>query len=662
MSVSKNGGAPSNSARRGRGPVRLSSVRVRPVLSSFLSRPRLLVARVLARLGVGEGALLVPLAVVIGIVTAGAAVGFHELIVFIRDHLYRLDRYGLDPGFLYGRGLVLLIVLPALGGLAVGCFSTYFMRQREGHGIIDVLESVTRGGGGNIRPLVALEKILTSAVTIGTGGSAGAEGPIVQIGAAIASGVGRAFQVARPHFPVLIGCGSAAGISAIFNSPIGGVLFTLEVVLLDFSLRTFTPVVVASVIANVATQGIFRWLDPNAAQYSIFVLPSWITDHEVRLNWGGVVNFFVLGVCCGLAGATFTRLMYWAEDSFARVRLARALKPALGGAAVGAMGALYVLGLGWGLLGRAKPVGFNHYPMPAFYGDGYGVVQRLLDGNFYGQFIELRSVMVLLGILVVVKIVATCLTLGSGGSGGVIAPSLFLGATAGALYGLVVQWAGHAAGVEVPFYALIGMGAVLAAVVHAPLAAILILFDVSQTPATILPAMLASVVAAGSAKLIFPDSIYSLSLRRRGVRVGTGSDLALLRRLTVEQVTLEPVVSIATASTLERLLELTAQTGASDVVALNPDGTYAGMVSSDDMRTALWQREAIPLLTVGELARPEVPVVRSSDDLATVLTTFAGYDTNRLPVCVAARPDRVIGLVSRSSLMRRYHRALTEGT
>jgi CIC family chloride channel protein len=623
---------------------------------------RILITRLLARLGIGEGALLVPLAAVIGVVTAAAAVGFHELIVFIRDHLYRLERYGLGTDFLYGHGLFLLVLLPALGGLAVGVFSTYLMRAREGHGIVDVLETVTRGGGGNIRLLVALEKILTSAVTIGSGGSAGAEGPIVQIGAAIASGVGRLFQVARPHFPVLVGCGSAAGISAIFNSPIGGVLFTLEVILLDFSVRAFTPIVVASVIANVATQGIFHHLDPHASQYSIFVLPSWVTDHALRLTWGGVANFALLGAVCGLVGATLTRLMYRAEDAFGRLNVPRALKPALGGAAVGALGVLYVLLFGWGLLGRAKPVGLSYYPMPAFYGDGYGVVQRLLDGNFYGQFTTFGDVVLLLAFLVLAKIAATVLTLGSGGSGGVIAPSLFLGATSGALVGLLLQEAGYAAGVEVPFYALIGMGAVLSAVVHAPLAAILILFDVSQTPATIVPAMLASVVAAGSARLIFPDSIYSLSLRRRGVRVGSGGDLALLRRLTVEQVELEPVVSVAASMSLERLLQLTAETGASDVVALNPDGTYAGMVSSDDMRTALWQREAIPLLTVGELARGEVPVVRSGDDLASVVATFAQYEVNRLPVCVAARPERVIGLVSRSALMRRYHRALTAGS
>jgi CIC family chloride channel protein len=625
------------------------------------SPARLFVTRLLARLGIGEGALLVPLAVVIGVVTAAASVGFHELIVVIRDHLYRLDRYGVDPNFIYGKGIILLVLLPALGGLAVGCFSRYVMRAREGHGIVDVLETVTRGGGRNIRPLVALEKILTAAMTIGTGGSAGAEGPIVQIGAGIASGVGRVFQVARPHFPVLIGCGSAAGISAIFNSPIGGVLFTLEVILLDFSVRTFTPVVVASVIANVATQGIFRWVEPEAARYSIFVLPGSVTHQTVALTWGGTANFMLLGVFCGLVGASLTRLMYRTEELFGQMKFPRALRPALGGAAVGAMGVLYVIIFGWHMLGRAKPVGFQQYPLPAFYGDGYGVVQRLPDGDFYSQFTTFRSVLLLLAFLVLAKIAATCLTLGSGGSGGVIAPSLFLGATAGALFGLVVQQAGMAAGVEVPFYALVGMSAVLAAVVHAPLAAILILFDVSQTPAAILPAMLATVAATGAARLLFRDSIYSLSLRRRGVRVGTGSDLAMLRRLTVEQVDLEPVVSISASASLERLLQLTEETGASDVVALNPDGTYAGMVSSEDMRTALWQREAIPLLTAGELVRPEVPVVRSSDDLASVLATFAGYEVNRLPVCVAARPERVIGLVSRSALMRRYHRALTGG-
>src|SRR5439155_17821666 len=185
-------------------------------------------------------------------VTAGAAVGLHELIVLIREALYRRG----GPSYLYGRGVWLLIAIPAAGGLAVGALSRFVFREREGHGLVDVLESVLRAGG-MIRPLSAVEKNATSAITIGTGGSAGAEGPIIQIGAAIASGIGQVFRLARPHMPVLIGCGSAAGISAIFNSPIGGLLFTLEVILRDFSIRTLTPLVIASVIANFTTRSIF---------------------------------------------------------------------------------------------------------------------------------------------------------------------------------------------------------------------------------------------------------------------------------------------------------------------------------------------------------------------------------------------------------------------
>jgi CIC family chloride channel protein len=613
----------------------------------------------LARFGFGEASILVPLAALVGVVTAAAAVAFHELIGFIRDHLFRLDLYGLDGAFLYGKGIILLILIPAAGGLAVGCFSTYVMRAREGHGIVDVLETVIRGGGSNIRTWVAFEKIFTSAITIGSGGSAGAEGPIVQIGASLAAGVGKLFQISRPHWPVLIGCGSAAGISAIFNSPMGGVLFTLEVILLDFSVRTFTPVVVASVIANVTTQAIFSHVERGGAQYSIFVLPESIRGVTPALTWAGIGGFILLGVLCGGVGAALTRLMYRAEETFARVRVPRALKPAIGGAAVGAVGVVYVMIFGWLMLGRSKPLGFSQYPMPAFYGDGYGVVQRMLDGAFYTQFSHAQLVLLLV-FLLLAKIAATCLTLGSGGSGGIIAPSLFLGATAGALLGIALRWAHYGSGVGTEFYALIGMGAVLAAIVHAPLAAILILFDLSQAPGTVLPAMLACVVATGFARLVYPESIYSLSLRRRGVRVGTSADLTLLRRLNLEQVELEPVVSIAVTASFERLLQLTAETGARDVVALDPNGSYAGMVTSEDIRTALWQREAIPLLTVGELTRPDVPVVRSTDDLASVLATFSGYDVARLPVCLAVRPDRVIGLVSRSILMKRYHTALSE--
>src|SRR5258706_1250382 len=278
----------------------------RPMWSAVISvavRVRLFVGRVLSRLGFGGDGFLLVLAILIGVMAAFAAVGFHFLIGGIRDSLFlRLAGRIL----LYGKGLGLLILLPAIGGLLVGLITRYVFGVREGHGIVDVMESVIRSSG-IVRPLSAVEKIITSAITIGTGGSAGAEGPIVQIGAGIASGVGQLFGVARAQMPLLIGCGSAAGISAIFNSPLGGVFFTLEVILLDFSSRTFAPQVLASVIANVATKEIFAWRGENYE--AIFAMPPWEISNHADLAWTHLPNFILLGMVCVCAGVALRRMM-----------------------------------------------------------------------------------------------------------------------------------------------------------------------------------------------------------------------------------------------------------------------------------------------------------------------------------------------------------------
>jgi CIC family chloride channel protein len=617
-------------------------------------RVRLVFTQSLSRLGFSEYAFLLPMAVMIGIVSAAAAVAFHQLIHKIRDLLYER---AFSPGFLYGPGVAVLVLLPALGGLAVGLFSTFVMREREGHGIIDVMEMVLRSRG-QIRPMTAIEKILTAAATIGTGGSAGAEGPIVQIGAAISSGIGSVFQVNPSQLPILIGCGTAAGISAIFSSPMGGVLFTLEVILLDFSVRAFTPIVSASVVAYVTTQAIFHTIDPTGSHYAIFsVTLEKVGSAPTLLDWRSVPNMVLLGLVCGVAGVAMTRLMYWSETLFHRLPVHRAIRPALGGAMVGAMGVGYVILFGWMLLGRHKPFAFENYPMPAFFGDGYGVVQQLIGKQPY---LDIRPgpLVLLLVFLGVAKVLATCLTLSSGGSGGVIAPSLFLGATVGGLLGMALSVVHQGADIEPGFYALIGMGAVLSAVVHAPLASILILSEVTGGQRNVmLPAMLACVIATGSARLLFKDSVYTLSLRRRGLRPG-GGDLNLLHRMTVEQVDLEPVLSFAADTPLQALISTSDDRAISDVVVVDLAGEYIGMVTADDVNTAMVQREAIPLLLVGEMLRPELPCVASTDDLASVLEAFSRFDVSRLPVCLAANPKRVIGLVSRSMLMRTYTRAL----
>jgi len=621
------------------------------------SRLRAFVTRKLSRWGFREDSFLVILAVFVGIVTAAASVGFHELILAVRNNLYY--RAGEDRLY-HGFGMILLIVFPAVGGLIVGLVSVYLFRVREGHGIVDVVESVVRTSGFQ-SPLVALEKIFTAAVTIGSGGSAGAEGPIVQIGAGIASGIGQFFRVARSQMPVLIGCGSAAGISAIFNAPFGGVLFTLEVILGDFSIRAFTPVVVASVIAQVTELLLFKLMHHAQEFHPIFdISPDAIRTHEA-LRFGQVGNFVLLGLICGLVGLALTRLMYKSEELFGRSKIPAVLKPGIGGAMLGVMGVLYVIVFGRLFLRVTKPVPFSAYPMPAFFGDGYGFIEQLLSPSYYlhhGSAEE--KLLVLLAFLCGLKILATCITLGSGGSGGVIAPSLFLGGTVGAVMGSLLQHSHWFAEVRPEVYALVGMGAALAAVVHAPLASILICFEVTEDYKVMVPAMLACVVATATARLLYPDSIYTVSLRRRGVQTGASTDRAILRRLSVEDVTLEPASIVHPHEPFQKILDLTASNGTTNFVVVDDSGAYAGLVASDDIQMALLEREAIPLLVVGELLRTDVPLVKHTDDLGSVLEAFSRHDLSHLPVTMNSRPNHVIGLISRAGLMRKYQQTLAE--
>ena len=623
------------------------------LLQDAASRLRVIASRLLARIGGREDSFLLVLAVLVGVFTAAAAVGFHELIVFVRNELFK----GVGERVLYhGWGLALLGVIPAAGGLIVGLLGKA-LRAREGHGVVDVMESVIRSSGFE-KPRVAFEKILTSGVTIGTGGSAGAEGPIVQIGAAIASGVGQTFRLARHQMPVLIGCGCAAGISAIFNAPIGGLLFALEVILLDFSIRTITPLIVASVIANVTTRAIFAKLEHGGTAYTAI-----FSTGRMSISGGGgptdplltvsqVGNFILLGLLCGLLAVGLIRAMQAGEAQFARLRRLGVWRPAVGGALVGAVGVAFVLA-GQFLLRTDKPVPFGDYPMPAFFGDGYGVIEKLLQPGYY-EHSPAGALVLLLGAMCLAKVLCTTLTLGSGGSGGVIAPCLFLGATAGGLLGVALRATGYFTSVQPEVFALVGMGAVLAAVVHAPLAAILILFELTADYRVILAAMLASISALGVARLIYRDSIYTAGLRHRGIRFGAASDLSQLRRLNVEQVALEPASVVQPTDPLQRLLDLMEQLGTSSFVVIDDKGLYSGMVVNDDINDALMHREAIPLMVVGELMRPDVPIVKSGDDLGSVFDLMNHLELSHLPVELNNAPGKVIGLISRAGVMRKY--------
>ena len=583
--------------------------------------------RAVGKAGFRDEYFLILVSILIGATTGIFAHIFFSLIEHFREFAFGED----NRGGLYAAGPWMLVLLPAAGALAVGFLTHYLAREAKGHGVPEVMDAIHRKGG-EIRPRVAGAKAVASALTIGSGGSAGMEGPIIQIGAAVGSGIGQYLHIHRRQMGVVVCCGVSAGIAAIFNAPIAGVLFALEIFLKDFSFRTFSPVVFSSVISCSIMHGLGLRDEP------IFEVRALA---EAGYEFPGVELplFLLLGLICSVGAVVFIRALYACEDLADRIRIYAPLKPAIGAIALGLSGVVYL----W-LTGSSE--------MPAFFGNGYPAIESTLSR----AVLEVSAGSLFL--LFVLKVLATCLTLGSGGSGGVFAPSLFMGATLGAGLGILLYQLGIIEASSVNVYALVGMAALVAGTTHAPLTAIVMLYEITREPKVILPIMLAAIVATAGAQLLFRDSIYTLKLRRRGVRVGSLTDLTLLRRLLVDDVGLLPAHQVKASDPLQSLITIAGETGATDFVVVDENDEYQGMVTGSDMRIALLQPEAVSLLLVGELLRPGVPVVGWGDTLDTVLDKFASGDLESLPVASKKDESIVAGLITRGGLMNRYQQEL----
>ena len=591
-----------------------------------------------SRLGLRDEYFLVLISILIGGATGVFAHFFYSLIELVREYAYG------EQG-LYGGRIWMLIVLPTAGALLVGHITHFFAREAKGHGVPEVMDALYRKKG-EIRPRVAGAKAVASALTIGSGGSAGTEGPIIQIGAAIGSGVGRAFGIGVRQRSIVVACGVSAGIAAIFNAPIAGVLFALEIFLKDFSFRTFSPVVFSSVISCSVLHAI------RAQDEAIFEVRAL---REVDYMFVGIEFpfYLILGILCALAAVGFIRALYFTEDLTDRIAIPGPLKPAMGAIGLGICGMLYVL------LGSSTD-------MPAFFGNGYPAIQATLGFQLLHM-----SVWGLL-LLFVLKLVATCLTLGTGGSGGVFAPSLMLGATLGGAFGLLLAHFGMIDRSGASAYALVGMAAMVAATTHAPLTAIVMLYEITREPKVILPVMFAAIVAVGGARMLLRDSIYTLKLRRRGVRIGSATDLTILRRITVNEVEHQVARFVQANDPLQRLIDLASETarqadqqagsagftGAVDFVVVDENDVYQGMVTGRDVHAALLQPEAVKLLLVGELIRTAVSTVAPDDTLDLVFDKFATNDVETLPVCDPNDETRVTGLITQRAAMHQYHAEL----
>jgi CIC family chloride channel protein len=606
---------------------------------------RLRVLQRLARWGVREETLLIGMAVVVGFAAAGAAWCFEEAVRLLQEHYFvpLVARFDLT-----GRRLWLLPLVPAVGGLLVSVVRRVFGHGHSPlHGLSAVLLSLIRNTG-RLKHTLGLETLAASGLTIGTGGSAGPEAPIAIIGSSVGSIVGALAGISRTNAATLIGCGAAAGISAVFDAPIAGVLFALEVMLRDFSVKTFTPIVISAVIATTTFHALHS-ADPAAAR-GLFEFQH---AAGVTFSFREIPNYLLLGLVCGGLAILLTVMMEGLGRGFGKVRaVPRFFHPAVGAALSGLVG----VGLLLVMPGVGNPRGDKAY-VPIF-ASGYPTIMQALDPGAYGGAGRAAVVtLAALAVLCVAKIVATSFTLGSGGSGGVFAPSLFIGATAGGAVGLALRQV--SAGVQPATYALVGMGAVLAAIIQAPLMGIILLFELTRNYQVMLPIMIAAVTATVLYRAVFRESIYTQPLRRMGVRAGSAVGVAALRRIGVDQLAIRPAVVARPNEPLADILQRMQATNSTDFVVLDDRAQYLGMLTALDLRTVILAPESAHLLLVGEVVRSDVPPLRATDTLEAAWDLFSRYDVHELAV-VSGQGQRqtVEGVVSRAEVMRRYHAEL----
>jgi CIC family chloride channel protein len=549
---------------------------------------------------------MVGIAIVCGLGGGLGAVALRELILIVQ-------------GIFFGRGPDYLAVLraapwswrvvaPAVGGIFVGPLVYFVAREAKGHGVPEVMESIVVRGGV-IRPRVVVVKAVASAITIGSGGSVGREGPIVQIGSALGSTIGQFLGVSTRQIRTLVGCGAAAGIAAAFNAPIAGALFAVEILLGDFGVPQFSPIVISSVVATVVSRHFL-------GDFPAFDVPKYQLAGPFEL-----IPYMVIGVLSGFVALLFISVLYGCEKVFDRMPFPDYLKAPLGGLCVG------VVGIG----------------LPEVFGVGYGSINAALAGQLP---------LTLLGILVFAKIATTSVTLASGGSGGVFAPSLFLGAMTGGFCGTFVHQLFPTYTSTSGAYALVTMGAVVGAATHAPITAIIIIFELTGDYRIIAPLMAACVISTLVATYLRRDSIYTLKLRERGIDPFKEEDPNILKALYVRDIIdPEPEVIPASAS-FHEVLDLAVRSRHSSFFVVDSEQALLGVVSISALRRLLFDQEALQHIVVaGDMVERLQWTVHEEDNLDVVMQLFSSLDVAELPVVAADNPRKLVGSVELQSIL-----------
>ncbi len=558
---------------------------------------------------------LVPLALLVGAGAGGGAIVFRDLIsaftrLFTGRGDFSIAGHVGSPHF-PGLGMFFVVLTPVIAGLVYGPVVERFAKEARGHGVPEVMLAVAERGG-RISPAVAVVKSLASALCIGGGGSVGREGPIVQIGSALGSTAGQALRLSESRMRLLVACGAAGGISATFNAPIAGVFFALELILRDFQTESFGVVVLASVMASVIGRAAF-------GDHPFLALPTFTLTSPVEL-----LLYAALGVIAAVAGVMFVRVLYGFEDLADKLwRWPESWRPAFGGLLLG----LLLLAL------------------PQMYGVGYPVLQNGVAGKY---------AVGLLIILLVGKIAATSLTIAIGGSGGVFAPSLFMGAMLGTAYGIGVHHLFPGTTAQAGAYGLVGMGAVFAGAARAPITAVLIIFELTGDYRIILPLMFAISLATGVSALMSGDTIYTLKLRRRGINIMRGRQANLMELISVGEAMETVPRALAANESLNEIIERMSAARLDALPVVDKAGNYRGTVRSREVEEAVKDNSID--ITAGALAQ-DIPRLRNSLSLHDALSSLVQHERSGLPV-VADDGSQLIGWLTHQDVLRAYSRRL----
>ncbi|WP_289157583.1 chloride channel protein [uncultured Muribaculum sp.] len=560
------------------------------------------------------------LALITGIVCGFAALAFKWMIHFIASTLL------LNIDITSGNYLYLLY--PLIGIVIVSLYVKYVVKDNISHGVTRVLYAISQNKS-RLKPHNCYTSVVASSITIGFGGSVGAEGPIVATGAAIGSNLGQAFRLSPRLLMILVGCGAAAGIAGIFKAPLAGALFTLEVLMLDLTTVSVMPLLIASISAATVAY-VFTGYETQFffAQSDVFVA-------------GRIPYVIALGVLCGFASLYFIRVINLMEGFYSKIKNTW-VKASIGGAILA------------GLI----------FFFPPLYGEGYEVITAMLNGDpgaavdgsiFYGDRNNAWFIVLYVGGLCLMKAFATSSTNGAGGVGGTFAPSLYLGCMTGFFFSYLLNHLGFGIDLSVKNFALLGMGGVMAGVMHAPLMAIFLTAELTGGYNLFLPLLIVSIISYGTIKIFEPYSIYAIRLAKRGELLTHHKDKSVLRLLKINSVIEDDFMKVTPEMSLKQMVDVISQSNRNLFPVVDNDGMLMGVVLLDDIRNIMFRPDLYKRMFVNKFMTAPPAKIEIGDTMENVMKTFDRTGAWNLPV---VENGRYVGFVSKSKIFNSYRRVL----